>query len=120
MSGSARSSERRMLVKRLLSMVFATTFAVSIPPARAQEYPNRPIRLFHGFAAGGAADAMSRILANGLSKRLGQPIVIEAKTGSGGNLSAAAIPKAEPGGYTIRVVTSGHAISRAPDKTLAY
>ena len=109
-----------MLVKRLLSMVFATTFAVSITPALAQEYPSRPIRLFHGFAAGGAADAMSRILANGLSKRMGQPIVIEAKPGSGGNLAAAAIAKAEPDGYTIGLVTGAHAISGALYKSLPY
>jgi len=44
---------------------------------------------------------LSRILANGLSKRLGQPIIIEAKLGAGGNLAAIAIAKAEPDGYTI-------------------
>ena len=63
---------------------------------------------------------MSRILANGLSKRLGQPIVIEAKPGSGGNLAAAAIAKAEPDGYTIGLVTGAHAISGALYKSLPY
>ena len=62
-------------------MLFIATIAGSISAASAQDYPTRPIRLLHGFAAGGAADTLSRILANGLSKRLGQPIVIEAKPG---------------------------------------
>ena len=101
-------------------MLFIATIAGSISAASAQEYPTRPIRLLHGFAAGGAADTLSRILANGLSKRLGQPIVIEAKPGSGGNLAAAQIAKAEPDGYTIGLVTGAHAISPALYKSLPY
>ncbi|MBR1281732.1 tripartite tricarboxylate transporter substrate binding protein [Bradyrhizobium sp. AUGA SZCCT0177] len=101
-------------------MVFIATIAGSISAASAQDYPTRPIRLLHGFAAGGAADTLSRILANGLSKRLGQPIVIEAKPGSGGNLAAAQIAKAEPDGYTIGLVTGAHAISPALYKSLPY
>ena len=120
MAGSARSSVRRHLFGRLFAMVFIATIAGSIGAASAQDYPTRPIRLLHGFAAGGAADTLSRILANGLSKRLGQPIVIEAKPGSGGNLAAAAIAKAEPDGYTIGLVTGAHAISPALYKSLPY
>ena len=101
-------------------MVFIATIAGPIGAASAQDYPTRPIRLLHGFAAGGAADTLSRILANGLSKRLGQPIVIEAKPGSGGNLAAAQIAKAEPDGYTIGLVTGAHAISPALYKSLPY
>jgi len=118
MAGSTRSSVRRHFVGRLFAMVFIATG--SMGAASAQDYPTRPIRLLHGFAAGGAADTLSRILANGLSKRLGQPIVIEAKPGSGGNLAAAAIAKAEPDGYTIGLVTGAHAISPALYKSLPY
>ena len=120
MAGSARSSVRRHLFGRLFAMLFIATIAGSISAASAQDYPTRPIRLLHGFAAGGAADTLSRILANGLSKRLGQPIVIEAKPGSGGNLAAAQIAKAEPDGYTIGLVTGAHAISPALYKSLPY
>ena len=101
-------------------MLFAGAVAASIAPARADDYPSRPIRLLHGFAAGGAADTMSRIMANGLSKRLGQPIIIEAKPGSGGNLAAGVIAKAEPDGYTIGLVTGAHGISGALYKALPY
>ena len=90
------------------------------PLATAQTYPNRPIRLLHGFAAGGAADTMARIVSDGLSKRLGQPVIVEAKPGAGGNLAADAVAKSTPDGYTIGLVTGAHAISGALYKQLAY
>lgn len=120
MNATTRYSDRRRFVRRLLAMLFVGAIATSIAPARADDYPSRPIRLLHGFAAGGAADIMSRIMANGLSKRLGQPIIIEAKPGSGGNLAAGVIAKAEPDGYTIGLVTGAHAISGALYKALPY
>ncbi len=120
MAGSACNSVRRHSFGWLFVMAFIAAIAGSIGAASAQDYPTRPIRLLHGFAAGGAADTLSRILANGLSKRLGQPIVIEAKPGSGGNLAAAAIAKGEPDGYTIGLVTGAHAISGALYKSLPY
>ncbi|QHP71875.1 tripartite tricarboxylate transporter substrate binding protein [Bradyrhizobium sp. LCT2] len=86
----------------------------------ADNYPSRPIRLLHGFAAGGAADTLSRIIADGLAKRLGQPIIVEAKPGAGGNLAADAVAKAAPDGYTLGLVTGAHAISAATYKSLAY
>jgi len=88
--------------------------------ANADNYPSRPIRLLHGFAAGGAADTLSRIIAGGLSKRLGQPVVVEAKPGAGGNIAADVVAKAEPDGYTIGLVTGAHAISAATYKQLNY
>jgi len=120
MAASAHQSVRRRPFGRLLAMLLMSALATSIASAGAQDYPTRPIRLLHGFAAGGAADTLSRILANGLTTRLGQPIVIEAKPGSGGNLAATAIAKAEPDGYTIGLVTGAHAISGALYKSLNY
>jgi tripartite-type tricarboxylate transporter receptor subunit TctC len=81
--------------------------------ASAQSYPNRVIRIIHGFAPGGAADTLSRIVADGLSKQLGQTVVVEAKPGAGGNIGSEAVAKAEPDGYTLGLVTGGHAISAA-------
>src|SRR3989442_11267980 len=120
MAGSAHNSVRRHPFGRLFAMLLIAAMAGSIASARAQDYPTRPIRLLHGFAAGGAPDTLSRILANGLSKRLGQPIVMEAKPGSGGNLAATSIAKAEPDCYTIGLVTGAHAISGALYKALPY
>jgi tripartite-type tricarboxylate transporter receptor subunit TctC len=120
MGGNPRKPDWRSRVRRLLAMVAIGAITISTAPARAEGYPSKPIRLIHGFVAGGAADTLSRILANGLSKRLGQPIVIEAKPGSGGNLGATAIARAEPDGYTIGLVTGAHAISGALYKSLQY
>ncbi len=92
----------------------------SVSEAHADNYPSRPIRLLHGFAAGGAADTLSRIIADGLSKRLGQPVVVEAKPGAGGNIAADAVAKSEPDGYTIGLVTGAHAISAVTYKQLNY
>ena len=120
MSGISWKARWRGLVLRLLSMMLVGSLAIFAERAGAEEYPNRPIRLIHGFSAGGAADTLSRILANGLSKRLGQQVVVETKPGAGGNLGATAIAKAEPDGYTIGLVTGAHAISGALYKSLQY
>ncbi len=107
--------------KRLVAAGFLFGgFLAGASIASADNYPSRPIRLLHGFAAGGAADTLSRIIADGLSKKLGQPIIVEAKPGAGGNIAADAIAKAAPDGYTIGLVTGAHAISAATYKSLAY
>ena len=67
----------------------------------AQTYPNRPIRLVVGFPPGGATDIIARLVGQGLSARLGQPVVIENKPGSGTNIAGDAVAKAAPDGYTI-------------------
>jgi tripartite-type tricarboxylate transporter receptor subunit TctC len=67
----------------------------------AQTYPSRPIRLIVGFPPGGAVDIIARIYAQGLSARLGQPVVVENKPGTGGNLASDTVAKAAPDGYTL-------------------
>lgn len=106
--------------ERSILFAVATLFALAPSAADAQTYPNRPIRLLHGFSPGGAADALARIVSDGLSKRLGQPVVVEAKPGAGGNIAAAAIANAAPDGYTLGLVTGAHAISGTLYKKLAY
>jgi tripartite-type tricarboxylate transporter receptor subunit TctC len=91
----------------------AAVSCVGAGAASAQSYPNRVIRIVHGFAPGGAADTLSRIMAEGLSKQLGQNVIVEAKPGAGGNIGSEAVAKAEPDGYTLGLVTGGHAISGA-------
>lgn len=93
---------------------------ISPAVASAQQYPNRVIRIIHGFAAGGAADTLSRIMAEGLSRQLGQTVIVESKPGAGGNIASEAVAKAAPDGYTLGLVTGGHAISAALYKSLPY
>jgi tripartite-type tricarboxylate transporter receptor subunit TctC len=92
----------------------------SLGAATAQDYPTRPVRLLQGFAPGGNADAISRVLADELSKGLGQAITVEARPGAGGNLASAEIAKATPDGYTLVLITTGHVISAALYKQLPF
>jgi tripartite-type tricarboxylate transporter receptor subunit TctC len=76
--------------------------------ANAQEsYPNKPIRLYVGFAPGGGTDIAARIIAPYLSKELGQPVVIENKPGVGGNIATEIISKSPPDGYLIMLSSVG-------------
>jgi tripartite-type tricarboxylate transporter receptor subunit TctC len=70
-------------------------------PAAAQAWPSRPIRLLVGFPPGGATDIIARLYGQALSQRLGQPVVIENRPGSGGNMASDAAAKATPDGYTL-------------------
>jgi tripartite-type tricarboxylate transporter receptor subunit TctC len=101
-------------------IALAAALALVALPAVAETYPTRSIRIIHGFAPGGAADTLSRIVAEGLSKKLGQPVIVDAKPGAGGNIAADAVAKAPPDGYTLGLVTGGHAISAATYKSLSF
>jgi tripartite-type tricarboxylate transporter receptor subunit TctC len=86
---------------------------LALAHASAGDYPTRPIRFLQGFAPGGNADVIARVLGEELSKALGQPVVPEARTGAGGNLAADAAAKAPPDGHTIALLMTGHLISAA-------
>jgi tripartite-type tricarboxylate transporter receptor subunit TctC len=76
--------------------------------ARAQDYPTKPIRLIVVTAAGGLMDVAARVTADNLDKVLGQRLVIENRPGSGGNIGAEAVAKAEPDGYTLGLIQLGN------------
>jgi tripartite-type tricarboxylate transporter receptor subunit TctC len=91
---------RMLKVWRMLIVVAAAFFAL---PADAETYPTRPIRLYVAFPPGGAADIVARLLAQSLAPRLGQPVVVENKPGSGGNIVGELIARATPDGYSLLV-----------------
>ncbi len=79
--------------------------------AGAQSYPTRPVRVFEGFGGGGTPDLVSRLIAQWLSQRLGQPFVVENRTGAAGNIATEAVVKAPPDGYTLLTCLSANAIN---------
>ena len=80
--------------------------------ASAQDYPSRPVTLIVPYAAGGGNDVMARIVAERMSKSLGQQIVIENKGGAGGSIATRQVAKAAPDGYTLGLGGTGtHAIN---------
>src|SRR5689334_1653857 len=86
----------------------------------AQNYPSKPIRIIVPFAAGGAVDALARILSARLQEQLGQPVIVENRAGAGGMTGADLVAKAPPDGYTILQNTNGQAISPAIYRTLPF
>ena len=70
-------------------------------PARAQAYPSKPLRWIIGFPAGGGADTVARIMEPWLSKRLGQPVIIENRPGASTNIAVQTVVNAAPDGYTL-------------------
>jgi tripartite-type tricarboxylate transporter receptor subunit TctC len=88
--------------------------------AAAQDYPNRPIRLIVPFAAGGAVDALARVLAAKLGEGVGQTVVIENRPGAAGNIATDAVAKSPPDGYTILQTTNGFAITPSLYRALPF
>ena len=93
---------------RCLCLVSVAAAVTLSGPVQAQDYPNKPIRLIIATAAGGLMDVAARIAAESLDKSLGQRLVIENRPGSGGNIGAEAVAKAEPDGYTLGLVQIGN------------
>src|SRR5262249_2694107 len=79
--------------------------------ARAQTYPNRPIRLLVGFPAGGTTDIAARLIGQWLTERLGQPVVVENRAGASANLAAEAVVRSPPDGYTLLAVTGSNTVN---------
>jgi tripartite-type tricarboxylate transporter receptor subunit TctC len=83
-------------------------------------YPNKPIHLIVGFSPGGSADTVGRALAEGLSSRLGQAVVVENKAGANGNIAAELVARSAPDGYTLYFPSIGHAVNASLYKNLPY
>jgi tripartite-type tricarboxylate transporter receptor subunit TctC len=92
----------------------------AMPVFAHTEWPNRPITLVVGFPAGGPLDVVSRIIAQGLSKRLGQQVVVENRPAATGTMAAGQTARAQPNGYTLMAIPATFAASAALLRKLSY
>ncbi len=99
----------------------ASLAALATAPAFAQTYPNRPISLLVPWAPGGSTDILARIVAGHLHQSMGQPVIIENRTGAAGNIGTGAVARAAPDGYTILFNTmSVHTMNHALFATMPF
>jgi tripartite-type tricarboxylate transporter receptor subunit TctC len=99
-------------VKAAVAVVFASTLSVKGGRA-ADEYPNRPVRIVVGFAPGGSSDIAARLVGERLSKRLGQPVIIENKPGAGGMLGTMQVLNEPADGHSLLLLASAHSVAAA-------
>ena len=106
---------RRLLVAAGLTLACAAPL-----PGLAQGFPDKPIKIYQGFAAGGNADTIARVVSTEMAKGLGQPFVVEAQTGAGGTIASGTVARAKADGYTLLLATGGHAVAGALYNKLNY
>ena len=110
-----------MTKSMLCVLVFFSAVVASLSVAgAASSYPNRLIRIIVPFPAGGLNDNVARVIQPSLQEELGQPVIIENRTGASGIVGTDAVAKAAPDGYTLLVVASSHTVSPATNAKLPY
>ena len=129
MYGHTKATEPEHSMKRAalplrarLTVLLAAVLAVMPIAATAQaDYPNKPIRLIVPFPAGGSTDIVGRVVAQKLSERLGQQVVVDNRGGAGGTIGTDAAAKAAADGYTLTIgTTSTHAVAAGAYAKLSY
>lgn len=109
-------------IKQFLSIAVASFFMSFGQQAWAQadDFPNKPIKILVPFPAGGVVDLVARLLAEKMSARYGQPVVIENRAGAGGSIGTDLVAKSPPDGYTLLLVSPGHAVAPILRKAVTW
>ncbi len=109
-----------MKTYRLLCSAAMGALALYATGAQAQNYPTRPVKLIVPYAAGGPTDTFARALADTWGKKLGQPLIVENRTGAGTLVGTEAVAKASADGYTILLTTVAHAVNPSIQSKMPY
>src|SRR5712675_3441273 len=88
--------------------------------ARAQAYPSRPVRLIIGFPPGSTSDILARIISQWLTERMGQPVIVEARPGAGGNIAIQTGLSAPPDGYTVMQIAASNSVNATLFESLPF
>lgn len=105
---------------RFTSIALAAALLIGAGAAQSQDYPTRPVTMVVPFAAGGPTDTVARLVAQSMSKTLGQQVIVENVGGAGGTIGAARVAKADPDGYTLLLHHIGQATSATLYRKLPY
>ena len=108
------------MIRWFLTMLLALA-GLAAPAAAQQDWPNRPLKIITGFPAGSGVDVVARLVADALSRSLGQTVIVDPRPGAGGNVGTEAVAKSPPDGYTLYFGTAGtHAINPALYRNLPF
>jgi len=103
------------------TLLAAAALSLAMAPALAQDaYPSKPLRIVVPFTAGGIVDSIARLIGEKLSTKYGQPVVVENKVGAGGAIGTDFVAKAPADGYTLLLVSPGHAVAPSLQKGVTW
>ena len=112
---------KRIVIRRhVLAAGFGLAVAALAPVVWAQAWPAKPLKFIVPFTAGSSSDIIGRAFADAMGRSMGQPIIIENRSGAGGTIGAAQVAKADPDGYTLLVNSSAHSVNPAIYQNLPF
>ena len=110
----------RLTSRRTVMAVLAASLSGLNGAAHAQAYPSKPVRLIVPYAPGGGVDIVARTLADDLTRRLGKTVIVENRTGAGGNVGSTFVAKSEPDGYTLLLGSNANAVNNSLYSNMQY
>ncbi|MCJ0764413.1 tripartite tricarboxylate transporter substrate binding protein [Variovorax terrae] len=111
---------RQFTLASVAALSSATLPVAAQAPAAGTGWPNKPVRIVHGFTSGGPVDNLARLIAAQFPEKFGQQAIVEGKPGAGGTIGANFVAKSEPDGYTLFLMASGHSAAPGLYKSLPF